>query len=185
MNGLQVIETCFFLKQALNKFNLQENYMKTSQDIIKAFIESGYKHMENIPNNRVYYTENSCSTIAWAEDNVVIEHYLLLPNLDTPIHSHPFDNQMIFIEGDLTAWRQEAGKPDTRITVTFAERLRNHVSTIMSAGGEHGFTTGERGAVVYNIQIWPEPTKNPLSATIEYSGTSMGPRHDKLVEQFK
>lgn len=159
--------------------------MKTSQEIIKSFIDNGYKHMENIPNNRVFYTDNSCSTLAWVEDNVVIEYYLLFPNLETPMHSHPFDNQMIFIEGDLTAYRQEAGKPDTRLTVTFAERLRNHLSKIMPVGGEHGFTVGERGAVIYNIQIWPESVKNPLSAAIEYSGTSMGPRHEELVNSLK
>lgn len=159
--------------------------MKTSQEIVQSFIDNGYKHMENIPNNRIFYTDNSCSTLAWVEDNVVIEYYLLFPNLETPMHSHPFDNQMIFIEGDLTAYRQEAGKPDTRLTVTFAERLRNHLSKIMPVGGEHGFAVGERGAVIYNIQIWPESVKNPLSAAIEYSGTSMGPRHEKLVTKLK
>jgi len=159
--------------------------MKTSQEIVQSFIDSGYKHMENIPNNRIFYTDNSCSTLAWVEDNVVIEYYLLFPNLETPMHSHPFDNQMIFIEGDLTAYRQEAGKPDTRLTITFAERLRNHVSKIMPIGGEHGFTVGERGAIIYNIQIWPESVKNPLSAAIEYFGTSMGPRHEKLVTKLK
>ena len=34
--------------------------MKTSQEIVIAFIDSGYKHMENIPNNQVFYTDNSC-----------------------------------------------------------------------------------------------------------------------------
>lgn len=159
--------------------------MKTSQEIVKAFIDSGYKHMENIQNNQVFYTDNSCSTLAWVEDNVVIEYYLLFPNLETPLHDHPFDNQMIFIRGDLTAYRQERGKPGTRFTVKFTDDMQNHLSRIMPIGGEHGFTTGERGAVIYNIQIWPESVKNPLSAAIQYSGTSMGPRHEKLIEKFK
>ena len=55
----------------------------------------------------------------------------------------------------------------------------------MPIGGEHGFTVGERGAIIYNIQIWPESIKNPLSAAIEYFGTSMGPRHEKLVTKLK
>lgn len=159
--------------------------MKTSQEIVQSFIDSGYKHMENIPNNRVFYTDNSCSTLVWVEDNVVIEYYLLFPNLETPMHNHPFDNQMIYISGDLTAYRQEANKPETRFTVTFSERLQNHLSKIMPAGGEHGFTVGERGAVIYNIQIWPDTVTNPLSAAIEYAGTSMGPRHESLVKSLK
>ena len=159
--------------------------MKTSQEIVKSFIDNGYKHMDNIHNNQVFYTDNSCSTLAWVEDNVVIEYYLLFPNLETPLHDHPFDNQMIFLRGDLTAYRQEGGKPETRFTVKFTDEMQNHLSRIMPIGGEHGFTTGERGAVIYNIQIWPESVKNPLSAAIQYSGTSMGPRHEKLIEKFK
>jgi len=159
--------------------------MKTSQEIVKAFIDSGYKHMENIPNNQVFYTDNSCSTLAWVEDNVVIEYYLLFPNLETPLHNHPFENQMIYIRGDLTAYRQEGGKPETRFTVKFTDQMQNHLSRIMPIGGEHGFTVGDRGAIIYNIQIWPESVKNPLSAAIEYSGISMGPRHEQLIEKFK
>ena len=109
----------------------------------------------------------------------------MFPNLETPMHNHPFDNQMIYISGDITAYRQEANKPETRFTVTFSERLQNHLSKIMPAGGEHGFTVGERGAVIYNIQIWPNTVTNPLSAAIEYSGTSMGPRHESLVKSLK
>ena len=159
--------------------------MKTSQDIVKAFIQSGYKHMENIPNNQVFYTDNSCSTLAWVEDNIVIEYYLLFPNLETPLHRHPFENQMIYISGDLTAYRQEADKPETRFTVKFKDEMKNHLSKIMPIGGEHGFTVGERGAVIYNIQIWPDTVTTPLSAAIEYFGTSMGLRHENLVEKFK
>ena len=159
--------------------------MKTSQDIVKAFIESGYKHMENIPNNQVFHTDNSCSTLAWVEDNIVIEYYLLFPNLETPLHHHPFDNQMIYITGDLTAYRQERGKPETRFTVKFKDEMKNHLSKIMPIDGEHGFTVGKRGAVIYNIQIWPDLVKNALSAAIEYSGTSMGPKHKQLIESFK
>lgn len=159
--------------------------MKTSQEIVQSFIDSGYKHMENIPNNRVFYTDNSCSTLAWVENNVVIEYYLLFPNLETPMHKHPFQNQMIYISGDLTAYRQEADKPETRRTIEFNESLQNHLSMIMPIGGEHGFTVGERGAIIYNIQIWPDSVENPLSAAIEYIGPVMGPSHRELIDKLK
>ena len=140
--------------------------------------------MPNIPGNRIFFTDNSCSTLVWVEQNIVIEYYLLFPNLETPLHSHPFKNQMIFIEGDLIAYRQEAGKPETKFTVKFSERLRNHVGQIMPIGGEHGFTTGARGAVIYNIQIWPQNIVDPVSATIAYKGKTMGPLHQKLISNF-
>jgi hypothetical protein len=159
--------------------------MKTSHEIVQSFIDSGYKHMENIPNNRVFYTDNSCSTLAWVENNVVIEYYLLFPNLETPMHNHPFENQMIYISGDLTAYRQEKNNPESRLTVTFSERLQNHLSKIMPIGGEHGFVVGEKGAIIYNIQIWPDSVENPLSAAIQYFGNSMGPRHEQLINNLK
>lgn len=166
--------------------------MKTSQEIIQSFISSGYKHMENIPNNRVFYTDNSASTLAWVEGSVVIEYYFLFPNLETPLHSHPFENQMIFISGDLTAYRKtpaelnvEGFLPDTTYTKEFKNSDVNTLSKVMPIGFEHGFTVGPRGSVIYNIQIWPDTVTNPLSAAIEYFGTSMGPRHDNLVKEIR
>jgi len=166
--------------------------MKTSDQIIQEFIASGYKHMANIPNNKVFLTDNSCSTLAWVEDNVVIEYYFLFPNLETPMHSHPFNNQMIFINGDLTAYRKTPNTitegnwmPDTTYTKVFTDKDSNYVSSNMPIGFEHGFKVGEKGAVIYNIQVWPEAVKNPLSAAVEYFGTSMGPIHDKLVSEIR
>lgn len=166
--------------------------MKTSDQIIQEFIDSGYKHMSDIPNNQVFYTDNSASTLAWVENNVVIEYYFLFPNLETPMHSHPFDNKMIFISGDLTAYRKtpselnvEGFLPDTIYTRTFKDSDTNYLSSTMPIGFEHGFTVGPRGSVIYNIQIWPENVTNPLSAAIEYFGASMGPRHENLVKEIK
>lgn len=166
--------------------------MKTSDQIIQEFIDSGYKHMANIPNNKVFLTDNSCSTIVWFEENVVIEYYFLFANLETPFHSHPFNNKMIFISGDLTAYRKTPNvitsgnwMPDTTYTKVFTDKDINYVSSNMPAGFEHGFTVGPRGAVIYNIQIWPESVKNPLSAAVEYFGTKMGPIHEKLIKDIK
>jgi hypothetical protein len=166
--------------------------MKTSDQIIQEFIDSGFKHMNNIPNNKVFLTDNSCSTLAWVEDNVVIEYYFLFPNLETPMHSHPFNNKMIYISGDLTAYRKTPNvitsgdwMPDTVYTKVFTDADANFVSSNMPIGFEHGFIVGERGSVIYNIQIWPESVANPLSAAVEYEGTLMGPIHEQLVKDTK
>ena len=166
--------------------------VKTYDKIIKEFINSGYRHMTNIPNNTVVVTDNSCSTLAWVEDNVVIEYYLLFPNLETPMHSHPFYNQIIFISGELTAHRRTPAtvenpnwKPNAIVTREFTDSDTHYLSNIMPIGYEHGFTVGARGAVIYNIQIWPDSVGTPSSAAIEYVGESMGPIHDKLLESTK
>lgn len=166
--------------------------MKTSDQIIQEFINNSCKHMNNIPNNQVFLTDNSCSTLAWVEDNVVIEYYFLFPNLETPMHSHPFNNRMIYISGDLTAYRKTPNVitngdwiPDTVYTKTFTDADTNFVSSNMPVGFEHGFTVGKKGAIIYNIQIWPESIENPVSAAVKYQGTLMGPIHEQLLNDFK
>ena len=37
---------------------------RTPAEIINAFKESGYRHMQDIPGNRVFYTDSTSSTLA-------------------------------------------------------------------------------------------------------------------------
>jgi hypothetical protein len=39
--------------------------------------------------------------------------------------------------------------------------------------------------MVYNIQIWPDNVTNPLSASLEYIGTTMGPVHQRELTKLK
>lgn len=151
------------------------------QEIINKFIQNNYKPMQNIPNNRVFYTEVSASTLVWVEDRVVIEHYFLFPNLETHLHYHPFENQMIYIFGDITAYR----KMDSEYVKKFTPEDAHKATSIMPIGYGHGFTVGESGAIVYNIQIWPDIVTNPLSAAVEYFGETLGPKHIALIETCK
>ena len=157
--------------------------MSTPEQIVDRFRQSNYSHQHDIPGNRVFYTDSTSSTIVWVEENVVIEYYLLFPNVDVPLHSHPFANQMIFLSGDLTASRE---LPDKRIvTKKFTDADTHYLGTIMPAGLCHGFVTGDRGCALYNIQIWDKPRETVLSAAIEYLGTSMGPIHEKAMAKLK
>lgn len=148
-------------------------------EIVEKFRQGGYKHQHNIPGNRVFFTDSSASTLAWVEENVVIEYYLLFPNVNVPMHSHPFANQSIFLGGDLVASRELAsGKIVSKI---FADSDVLYLSTVMPSGLCHGFVTGQRGCALYNIQIWDERSTNALSAAIEYRGPTMGPIHERLL----
>lgn len=153
-----------------------------SETIIQKFIENNYPSMKDIPNNKFFYTDNTASTLVWVEENVVIEYYFLFPNLVTPLHSHPFANQMIYICGDLTAYRKsEEGYRVKEFAASDAHKL----SSIMPIGHEHGFKVGAAGAIIYNIQIWPDGITNPISAAVEYFGKPMGPKHNQLLETLK
>lgn len=157
---------------------------RTPEEIVQSFIDSGFVHMQHIPNNRVFVTDTTTSTLAWVEDNVVIEYYLMLPNKNTNIHSHPFANQFIFISGEVTGYMQPPNRSDLRVgkKVRYPEDA-NFVSTAMPIGHEHGFESGSEGAVLYNIQIWPDGVSNPTSASIEYLGEPLGPVHQLILQE--
>jgi len=159
--------------------------MRSDQDIIQDFMSNGCKPMPNIPGNKIFVTDNTCSTLVWAEGQVVIEHYFLFPDMFTPFHSHPFTNQMIFLSGDLVTFRTNPNS--TKVTIVEFDESKHlfHLSDKMPIGQKHSFRVGPRGANIYNIQIWDEtPLKIPTSAAIEYSGKSMGPIQEKLKQDF-
>lgn len=159
--------------------------MRTSQEIIQGFIDSGCKHMANLPNNRVYCTENTASVIVWAEGNVVIEYYLLFPNKETPMHTHPFDNQTIHLWGDIV-FRARLPNQSVPEEYVATDSLRGgYLTPLFPMGGAHGFIVGPRGGAFYNIQIWPTNVTTPISASIEYYGTPMGPVHASVINPQK
>ena len=157
--------------------------MRTADEIIQSFVDSGFCHMPNIPNNRVFYTDTSASTLAWVEGNVVIEYYFLFPNKTTVMHSHPFENQVIFISGDMTAYLKFPD-PIPLMTIVLTDEDVGVIGKISPSNITHGFDIGPRGAVVYNIQRWPADITNPLSATIEYRGEPLGPIHAEMLKSL-
>jgi hypothetical protein len=154
--------------------------MRTADEIVQSFVDNGFPHMTNIPDNKVFYTDTSASTIVWVEENVVIEYYLLFPNKTTVMHAHPFENQVIFMSGDMTAFLKFPD-PATLMTIVLTDADIGVIGKVSPNTIEHGFEIGPRGAVVYNIQRWPADVENPLSATIAYRGPAIGPIHSELL----
>lgn len=151
--------------------------------VIKKFIDSGFKHMKwtDIPGNKVWLTENTASKLVWYEENIVIEEYYLLPNKFTPMHSHPFDNHIIFLGGDMIAWRE---LPDGSIRkVVMPDSQIGVLSSCCPRGCGHAFETGPRGSSIYNIQIWPHEIEDIASAIVNYYGDSMGPVHESMIRK--
>jgi hypothetical protein len=157
--------------------------MRTANEIIQSFVDNGFKHMPNIPNNKVFYADTSASTLAWVEGNVVIEYYMLFPNKTTTMHSHPFENQVIFMGGDMTAYLKFPD-PIPLMTIVLTDEDIGVIGKISPNTIEHGFDIGPRGAVVYNIQRWPSDVTDPLSATIAYRGLPLGPIHAEILKSL-
>jgi hypothetical protein len=155
-------------------------YVRTPSEIVADFVRGGFRHQANEA-NRVFHTDCTASTLVHVEGPVVIELYMLFPNIVAPMHSHPFANQMIFLGGDLTAHRAWADSPSIVRSKTFSPSDVGKPSGLMPIGDLHGFETGAAGAVMYNIQIWPEHVTDARSAAIAFYGPSMGPKHDALL----
>ena len=154
--------------------------MRSADEIIQSFVDNGFQHMTNIPNNKVFYTDTSASTLVWVEGNVVIEYYLLFPNKTTVMHSHPFENQVIFMSGDMTAYLKFPD-PAPLMTIVLTEDDVGKIGKVSPSTIQHGFDIGPKGAVVYNIQRWPEDVTDPLSATLAYKGEPIGPIHAEML----
>jgi len=156
----------------------------TPDEIISKFRARRYVPMPNIPGNRIFVTDNTASTLVWAEENVIIEQYFLFPNIENPLHSHPFANRLAYMSGDYTAYiiKLDTGE---KIEKTFVDSDRHFILPEEPIGQLHGSKTGPRGAMVYNIQIWPDNVTNPLSASLEYIGTTMGPVHQRELTKLK
>lgn len=157
--------------------------LQRAHTLVKEFIDSGYQHMSNIAGNRVFYTDSSCSTLVWCKENVVIEYYMIYPNVDIPLHWHPFNNQMIFIGGELTGRRTNL---DTGVVSSrrFTDANANMLVPVLPPNVQHGFSSGPLGARLYNIQIWDQAIVDPISAAIEYLGPTMGPIHTELISSI-
>lgn len=153
----------------------------TTEEIISKFRARRYVPMPDIPGNRIFITDHSASTLVWAEDNVVIEHYMLFPNIEVPLHSHPFINRLLYFSGDYTAYI--VNNTGMRFEKTFVDTDKHFIMPEEPMGQLHGSKTGPRGATMYNIQIWPKTVTNPLSASLEYFGPSIGPVHDRELSQ--
>jgi hypothetical protein len=158
-------------------------YDAAADSIIQEFIDSGYRHMLDIPNNKVWVTESTTSTLVFHKKNVVIEFYFFHPSMETPMHSHPFHNKIIFLGGDLIGHKQNPNDPLSKTSVALGDSHKIKLGPMMPAGILHGFTTGPIGGNLYNIQIWEHDIEYPVSAGVEYQGISLGPVHQKLINE--
>jgi len=144
---------------------------------------SWYKSL-NFPKNvnpwsgKIYHTDCSSSTIIFVQDNFLVEEYHLFPNTVVPLHNHPFETVSIFLGGSFIGYRTLENKR------LYNEKDIGNIGNILPVGVDHGFTVGADGAALLVISKW-DNIDQCNSATLEYTGPSMGPIHDKLLEKYK
>lgn len=178
---------------------MKTNWKERSQELVQEFISLGYPEQPHlIPNNRVFRTDITTSTLVWWKENVVIEFYMLFPDVEVKniiLHTHPFSNQVISLAGELITARVMSGDTDNyrirreRISsgevsiVKLLDKDHGRLSSIVDPPFMHGFGSGSQGALFYNIQIWQDDVLNPTSASVEYGGQPLGSVHKTTISQ--
>ena len=136
-------------------------------DFAKRYIDAGLPQDRTLKYG-IYCTDCSTSTIVWISNLFTVEQYLMHPNAVVPPHSHPFDTVSYLFKGQLNNYPPPTKYPDK---ITFKGEL-------------HSFTVGAEGAVLYVISKW-DSVDQMESATIKYTGESMGPIHAKLKGSYE
>ena len=137
-------------------------------DFAKKYIDAGFPHDRSLEYG-IYCTDCSTSTIVWVSGLFTVEQYLMHPNAIVPPHSHPFDTVTYLFKGQLDDYVPLINKYPDKVTFK---------------GHTHSFTTGSKGAVLYVISKW-DSVNQMESATIKYTGESMGPIHAKLKGSYE
>jgi len=153
------------------------NFVDSAQQIVKGYIERGCP-LQLVPNTPIIVTDCSTSALSWVEDNVVIEHYLMHPNTEVVMHSHPFYTQTLHISGEVQGYAHQRSMA--------ARWLRDsdylYLGPIHPPNTQHGFRVGSQGAQFFTIQIWPHKVTNPQSATLLYHGQPIGNLHKAILD---
>lgn len=144
------------------------------------FQQNSYPHDFSLM-DRVVVTDVSTSVLVYSKDSFLVELYFMHPDVEVVPHSHPFENCIIFVNGDMTSKRE--GMPaDTQAMLSSANT--GDIGGVLKSGLWHAFKTGKNGCVFYNLTKW-ENIDDKDSAIFAYNGKPLGPLHKQLLESYK
>jgi hypothetical protein len=143
--------------------NIPETW-NTLDEFIEWYMDSKMPLM--IPSDsEVYFTDNASSLIVFRQDCYQVELYLNYPKSIAPMHSHPGMDLIIMQIGTMSNSRW--GFPNK----------------LLKDGEEHdGKFISEKGTVFLTFQKW-DPTVKMTSASINWSGQTVGPIQEKLIKR--
>jgi hypothetical protein len=133
----------------------------------------------------IYVTDHSYSAIVYREGRYQVELYMLGPNWETPVHSHPgIEYNIIFLNGTVYGFHNGEKLPDA---VDYTD-IANADGTNIAFGKHHSFSgesthiagTGHKGGLIAITQKWPEGVKMS-SQSVHYVGDPIGPEHSKHI----
>ena len=145
----------------------------TLTDFTNWYIENKYPIL--VPDNvQVFPTDVSYSVCVFRRDVYQVEMYIAKPEFMSSKHSHPFEQQIIFLGGDMWGNRQN-GKLQH-----LSDKDKNNVGVILPANQWHQVGSGSQGFVFFNCQKWPS-VEMMTSAVVEYNGEALGEAHKRII----
>lgn len=139
-----------------------------------------------VPENvQIYPTDVSYSCCIFRQDVYQVEIYLAKPDFTSTPHSHPFEQQIIFLGGHMTGERSgETGTMGRDIDqCTNAQSVGRdsfRPSTPLPAGAWHQVSAGRQGFIFFNCQRWPS-VEAMTSAVVAYNGEPLGHLHKQII----
>lgn len=138
---------------------------------------------------KIYVTDISFSCIVFRKHRYQVEMYMLKPNAFIPSHSHDFDLQIIHLGGSMLAFNNgKSGKIGLESSLNSNADIPHQSSGTITEklvkNTEHKFYTFSQGELFFNIEEW-DPETEKTSATLEYSGTPLGPMHSETLNNLK
>jgi hypothetical protein len=128
-----------------------------------------------VPDNvQVFPTDVSYSVCVFRQDVYQVEMYIAKPDFMSSKHSHPFEQQIIFLGGDMWGNRQN-GKLQH-----LSDKDKFKKGDILPPDCWHQVGSGMNGFVFFNCQKWPS-VQHMTSAVVEYNGDELGPLHNKII----
>ena len=146
----------------------------TLQEFTSWYVDNNYPIL--VPDNvQVFPTDVSYSVCVFRHDVYQVELYIAKPEFMSSKHSHPFEQQIIFLGGDMWGNRQN-GKLEH-----LGDSDKNKVGNILPPNHWHQVGSGMQGFVFFNCQKWPNK-QLMTSAVVEYGGESLGPLHKQIIK---
>lgn len=142
---------------------------------------------------QVLCSEYSFNTTIFRQGQYQVELYLIRPDTVTPEHSHPFDQQTIFLSGQLWGTRQgtdgiigHSGNVERRHrhNPNLAHPDSHNIGAVLPTDHWHKLSVGPEGATILVAEHWAAG-RTPTSAIIEWAGPSLGPDHDERLKLRK
>lgn len=140
-------------------------------------------------NDFLFRTDIATCFVLFREGQYQIELVLGDPGTIVKPHTHPhIDFYFMYLTGEFYPY-QDDGKTINKKEDMQKEDPRTGAHMLLGFPiyadhlKKHGGVITEKGAAFINIEKWKD-TK-PTSVAVDYSGESLGPKHDALIQAYK